>query len=147
MLRFVERLGIVVEEGRIGGLDGAIVNIWRIYLGQVHKVTIGSIAKWTLVWSNALVDCISGSGLHPALLGRRQSGFWLLSTVETESQLTEVWPLTSDQKMTEESWLMMNTYCGMWLETVNWRRKLLQGNSASSPSTLLIRCLDSTFRT
>ena len=43
MLSLVERLGIVVEEGRIGRVDEAIVNIQRLYLEQVQKVTIGGI--------------------------------------------------------------------------------------------------------
>jgi hypothetical protein len=32
MLSLVERLGIVVEEGRISAVDEAIVNIQRLYL-------------------------------------------------------------------------------------------------------------------
>jgi hypothetical protein len=75
MLSLVERLGIVVEEGRIGGVDEAIVNIQRLYLEPVQKVTIDGRARRTSMWSNALVDCISGSRSHPALWGRRRSRF------------------------------------------------------------------------
>lgn len=42
MLSLVERLGIVVEEGRVGGVDEAIVNILRLSLEQVQKLTIGA---------------------------------------------------------------------------------------------------------
>jgi hypothetical protein len=35
MLSLVERLGIVVEEGRIGAVDESIVNIQRLSLEQV----------------------------------------------------------------------------------------------------------------
>jgi hypothetical protein len=73
MLSLVERLGIVVEEGRVGGVDEAIVNILKLYVEQVQKVTIGGIAGRTSMWSNPLVDCISGSKSHPALWGRRRS--------------------------------------------------------------------------
>ena len=43
MLSLVDRLGIVVEEGRVGGVDEAIVNIQRLSLEQVQKVTIGAL--------------------------------------------------------------------------------------------------------
>ena len=57
MLSLVERLGIVVEEGRISGIDEAIVNIQRLYL--LCRVSAKSYDWWHRQANVDVEQCIS----------------------------------------------------------------------------------------